>query len=568
MLITKEVEIGLSGRNSSHYEEKGYYIPRYYNELKNKMSIKEGTKIIVKIEDLSEGSNVNVQYKCDYCSEEGIENIITTSWKSYYKHKNNIVNKDACLKHISKKQDELGIVRTGKNIRYSKEQVKDMYIDLYNRINCIPKTRHIVEENKANPLFPTFYEIRQMFGTINQLKECCNINTKNISYLKEELLEKLILYIKINGIPENKRDVFRKKNGLPAYKTYAEYFGDDLIKIIELCGIKLSEEEKYQINKRGGKIVEKSKNEIIENIYKMQSKINRPLIYDDFRNPHFNEVSITTVNRVWGSMNKMKEELGLNIVQESMIDKVKSKEEMLQDMKDFIEELGRVPNSDEINNNFKLMGTGSYFKYFGGINKVFEILGCKPNKKTIALYLTNDEIKEIYKDFIEEIGITPSFDFCKNVYKLPSPKTVLRRFNCTWNEFMLCLGFTPNEQNIMGTVCYAEDGTQCFSSSECIVHNLLLSKDIVDLEKETFYKDFINKENLLKECGYMRSDWTFYYNNKLYIVEYFGMMTKQSYQEKHDRKLKVIEDANLKENFIALYPKNLNHLDEVFNFVA
>ena len=71
--------------------------------------------------------------------------------------------------------------------------------------------------------------------------------------------------------------------------------------------------------------------------------------------------------------------------------------------------------------------------------------------------MSNDDIKEIYKEFIEELEFTPSYDFCQSVYRLPSPKTVLRRFNCTWNEFIMSLGFTPNEQKL-ANISYAKDG--------------------------------------------------------------------------------------------------------------
>lgn len=56
-------------------------------------------------------------------------------------------------------------------------------------------------------------------------------------------------------------------------------------------------------------------------IYKMQENLDRPLMYDDFRGTGCYQVSIDIVNKYWGSMNKMKEALGLEIVQESMVDR-------------------------------------------------------------------------------------------------------------------------------------------------------------------------------------------------------------------------------------------------------
>ena len=48
MLITKEVEIGVGGKNSKYYEGLGYKIPRRINKY-NKLTFEKGLKIKVKI---------------------------------------------------------------------------------------------------------------------------------------------------------------------------------------------------------------------------------------------------------------------------------------------------------------------------------------------------------------------------------------------------------------------------------------------------------------------------------------------------------------------------------------
>lgn len=67
-LITKEIEVVLNGSNIARYENLGYSIPRYKNK-QNKLSVKMGTKITVKVADLSEGSSVGVDIQCDGCSK-------------------------------------------------------------------------------------------------------------------------------------------------------------------------------------------------------------------------------------------------------------------------------------------------------------------------------------------------------------------------------------------------------------------------------------------------------------------------------------------------------------------
>lgn len=66
MILTKEVEVKLGSRNIDYYESKGYIIPRYLG-IKNKLVVKRGTIIIVKIKDLPHGSHTKVDIQCDNC---------------------------------------------------------------------------------------------------------------------------------------------------------------------------------------------------------------------------------------------------------------------------------------------------------------------------------------------------------------------------------------------------------------------------------------------------------------------------------------------------------------------
>lgn len=83
-LITKKVEIIIHNKNINYYEEKGYIIPKY--KYQGHLRVKRGTKIIVKINDLSKGSHIKIKAKCDNCGKE-----MELIWKNYinYKHENN-----------------------------------------------------------------------------------------------------------------------------------------------------------------------------------------------------------------------------------------------------------------------------------------------------------------------------------------------------------------------------------------------------------------------------------------------------------------------------------------------
>lgn len=68
-LLSTEVEVALYSRNIKRFESLGYDIPRHVNKYGN-LTIKPNTKILVNVKDLSHGSNVLVDVKCDNCNKE------------------------------------------------------------------------------------------------------------------------------------------------------------------------------------------------------------------------------------------------------------------------------------------------------------------------------------------------------------------------------------------------------------------------------------------------------------------------------------------------------------------
>ena len=95
MLITEEIEVSLNNKTIKYYEDLGYEIPRYYNKANNRMMVKRGTKILVKVEDLPIGSETKVKVKCDKCGKE-----YKLSYSSYIKVVHD--GKNYCKKCASK----------------------------------------------------------------------------------------------------------------------------------------------------------------------------------------------------------------------------------------------------------------------------------------------------------------------------------------------------------------------------------------------------------------------------------------------------------------------------------
>lgn len=94
-ILTKEVEIKLWGKTVKYYNDLGY-------------NGRHGDVITVKIEDLQNGSNVKIQYLCDYCEDE----IITVVYADYVRRTKEI-NKMACKNCYVQKVRETNLLRYG-----------------------------------------------------------------------------------------------------------------------------------------------------------------------------------------------------------------------------------------------------------------------------------------------------------------------------------------------------------------------------------------------------------------------------------------------------------------------
>lgn len=96
-LITKEVEVNISGVSQKYYENLGYKIPRYWNESKKAYYVKSGTSIQVKVCDLPKHSKIKIMYTCNNC-----KTVHTVDYESYCKSKHQNENACYCQKCILK----------------------------------------------------------------------------------------------------------------------------------------------------------------------------------------------------------------------------------------------------------------------------------------------------------------------------------------------------------------------------------------------------------------------------------------------------------------------------------
>lgn len=111
-ILEKEVWVGVKGKAGKHYEDLGYEIPKYIDK-RGRIKIKIGTKILVRVEDVSKGSDVKLTKICDEC---GCHITHQTHSNIIIQRKNNVDGKDRC--------ETCGSIRGGltqkENIPYKK----------------------------------------------------------------------------------------------------------------------------------------------------------------------------------------------------------------------------------------------------------------------------------------------------------------------------------------------------------------------------------------------------------------------------------------------------------------
>lgn len=335
-----------------------------------------------------------------------------------------------------------------------------------------------------------------------------------MGYSEKELLDLLKIHIEKYGYPKSKRGTFRNKFGLPSYTTYMKCFGDNLIEIIELCGYKLTEKEKYQIVHRGGKSNNISKEEAIKVIQYMQSNLDRPLMYDDFRNPTKDTIGIATIRNIWGSLNKMKEDLDLQINQENMIDKTRSINQSKEDIKN-----------------------------------VCNIIYKKENRRII----TTKDIKK----------------YCR--VNFWSYSKVFKKHNTTLRKYIESLGFQYKKEGT-GLNHLFKDGEKVRSQYELDFSNYLRDDLKMQYNKDYFrdvkYKSFVKDYKNSMDCDYVIN-----YKNKIIYIEIAGMLrdlhnyyyndkfitkskTKENYRQKLIKKEEMLKSINAE--YYILFPIKKN----------
>lgn len=228
------------------------------------------------------------------------------------------------------------------------------------------------------------------------------------------------------------------------------------------------------------------------------NKLNRPLMYDDFRNPNrFDEIDITTIRHHWGTFDKMLEDLNLPINQEDMIHKHK--------------------NIDELKND---------------IIKLCEHIESNENRKNIAV----DDINNC--------------EWCLNAQTYQ--KYFKEKLSLTLSDFIKSIGYIPNEPG-KGMIYQFDDGEITKSQWEYQTSKYFRENNI-DYERNVKYKNFISTYKGNKDCDYVVKT-----NNNVWYIEIAGILYRDRINKEKPDKIKIRYQINLKQKEKMLQDNNLNY---------
>ncbi len=327
-----------------------------------------------------------------------------------------------------------------------------------------------------------------------------NFDVNDYDYWVKEYIRKSELHGKPISNMDLRKDVFN----LPDSRWYVKNCPDKSIsnwaEFVDWCGF---------ISK--GKTPSKEK--MMHLIYRMQNEIDRPLMYDDFRGVGCYHPPIKFINLYWGTINNMKKELGLEIIQDSMLDKSLSKVEF--------------------------------------DNMIIDI----------CLYVKNDK-----RNFIT----TSEIDNNKNWLNADSlRKTSRKYYNCDLQELLNNYDVSLGKQG-RGTIFDFEDGERVTSQFEYMFSKYLREYGLKyrnDYQRNIDYSSFIPEYN-----GRMNCDYVINVKEKNIYIEIAGVIeaykssffsnksinvskSKENYRKKLYQKQFMLKENNL--NYYILFPCDL-----------
>lgn len=176
---------------------------------------------------------------------------------------------------------------------------------------------------------------------------------------------------------------------------------------------------------------------LIDKLKELKEEIGRVPRQKDIRQDE-NTPSVPRYQDRFGSWNDALVEAGFEPNQR----KNAPKEELIKDLQQLRDELGRPPKYDEISSNPDSFSTTVYEERFGSFNAALEAASLDPrNVKNLDKEYMLDKLSELE----EELGRTPAYDDLQDFPTAPSTRTYERNFG-TFNEALKQAGMEVNQE--------------------------------------------------------------------------------------------------------------------------
>jgi len=417
-----------------------------------------------------------------------------TAVNRYFKNNTNLSYNDFC--------EQYGYYNSKKQLITIK-QLESSWENFYKKYERFPKTKDFPNLEFNIPSFSTIMKIlgNKKEEFFNQFKK---IEEQDFQNYYNDICEKLKQYCINNKHVLGWREL--TKHGFPPANWLVRNHPIGIGSYVELL-ILLGLKPNYKITKEVA----------VRLIMNKADKLNKPLMYDDFRNPNgYDEIGIGIINRFWGTFNNMLKELNLPINQEDMISKHKTLKELKHDINklcNYIHNTKAIKNIsyDDIRNCKWCLNPQTYNKYFR-----------------------------------EELGIT-------------------------LGEYIKSIGFIPNESG-MGMSFLFDDGEITTSQYEYETSKYFRESDI-SYKRNIKYSTFINNYEGNKDCDYLVN-----IGSKVWYIEIAGMLDYdkvnknklKGYHKQYKTNLEEKEDMlkSNKLNYKILYPHDFKALEisDVFFF--
>lgn len=427
--------------------------------------------------------------------------------------------------------------------KLSNKEMIDQFIIFYKENEFIPNQNDLIKFG-----LPPISIITCRFKNYKTFILACGINvdketarfSQNRDKTDEQLLQYIRDYYKNVAFPIERE--FKTSNGLPSYALYFIRFGTFKNAIL-IAGIDIPEERLRFFDRE--KLTDEEMLYLLKYYTNEKLKNNIYLLTNDEIDsikamPH----SSTYNTRLEGVVKSYKK-IDIDYYE---FNKIALEKDMKEKYIELAEKLGHVPNSREIDKSSNIgecYSMGTYIEHFGLLSQFQKDMGHIPTR--LGHSISKNDALDGLKRLGDKLNYTPTIIDVNVCPYLPSSNYYRESFG-SFADSLKIAGF----DNV--TIYVSPKGNKALSLIE-YKFLLMLENKAIPFEKEEYYRKYIDgfKRNF-------RLDFTIMYNDKKYLIEIFGIVGNDKYDERKAEKIKLCKENNLP--LIEIYYSDFYKADE------